>query len=164
MGMGKLTKGNPAARELVTEILDEVSWWSILNLVVQFLRAKNVEQVRVEFGFVLDRDLDGKPQAPSEIVRLSDLAKFISSSNQTPRRLTTAMMKQVLALYNWFYRGPSRTAGFATSRNSGSWNSRRRACPSWASTLSAPFFPCVWEVAIVLSSGCMSRSLGFPLP
>ena len=55
----------------------EASWWSSLDLIVQFLRAKNVDQVRVEFGFVLDRDLKGKPQAPSEIVQLSDLATFI---------------------------------------------------------------------------------------
>ena len=75
--MGKLTRGNPTARELVTEILDKASWWSILKLIVQFLRAKNVDQVRVESGFVLESDLNGKPQAPSEIVQLSDLATFI---------------------------------------------------------------------------------------
>jgi hypothetical protein len=75
--MAKLTEGNPATRELVTEILDKASWWTILNLILQFLRAKNVDQVRVEFGFVLERDLNGEPQAPSEIVQLSDLATFI---------------------------------------------------------------------------------------
>jgi hypothetical protein len=77
--MGKLTKGNPTARELVTETLDRASWWNSLNLIVQFLRAKNVDQVHAEFGFVLERDLNGKPQAPSEIVQLSDLATFIQS-------------------------------------------------------------------------------------
>jgi len=75
--MGKLTEGNPIARELVTEGLDKASWWGILNLIVHFLRAKHIDQVRAEFGFVLERDLNGKPQAPSETIQLSDLATFI---------------------------------------------------------------------------------------
>ena len=78
--MGSLTKSNPTARELVTEILDKVVWWSTLKVIVQFLHAKNVEQVRVEFGFVLDRDLEGKPQAKEQIVRLGDLESFIQRS------------------------------------------------------------------------------------
>jgi hypothetical protein len=48
-----------------------------LKVIVQFLQAKNVEQVRVDFGFVLSRDLGGKPQAQSQIVQLSDLECFI---------------------------------------------------------------------------------------
>src|SRR6266404_8857156 len=75
--MSKLTKANPTARELVTEILDKVLWSNTLKVIVQFLQAKNVEQVRVEFGFVLDRGLKGKPQAQSQIVQLSDLESFI---------------------------------------------------------------------------------------
>ena len=75
--MGKLTKANPSARELVTEILDKVLWWNTLKVIVQFLHTKNVEQVRVEFGFVLERDLEGKPQAQNQIVQLSDLESFI---------------------------------------------------------------------------------------
>jgi hypothetical protein len=75
--MSKLAKANPTARELVTEILDKVLWWNTLKVIVQFLQAKKVEQVRVEFGFVLDRDLKGKPQARSQIVQLSDLESFI---------------------------------------------------------------------------------------
>jgi hypothetical protein len=80
MAMGKLTKANPAARELVTEILEKARWWDTLKVVVQFLHAKNVEQVRVEFGFLLHRDLEGKPQAKEQIVRLSDLESFIRRS------------------------------------------------------------------------------------
>jgi hypothetical protein len=75
--MGKLTKASPNALELVTEILDKVLWWNTLKVIVQFLHAKNVEQVRVEFGFILDRDLEGKPQAQDQIVQLSDLESFI---------------------------------------------------------------------------------------
>jgi len=75
--MGKLTKANPTARELVTEILDKVLWSNTLNVIVQFLHDKNVEQVRVEFGFVLDRDLTGRPQAQDQIVHLCDLESFI---------------------------------------------------------------------------------------
>jgi hypothetical protein len=46
---------------------------------VEFLRAKNVEKVRVEFGYVLDRDLAGKQQPPDEIVQLSDLEHLIKT-------------------------------------------------------------------------------------
>src|ERR1700730_8501219 len=78
--MGKLTDSNPAARELVTEILDKALWLSALKVIVQFLYSKNVEQVRVEFGFVLERDLQGKPQAQDQIVQLSDLESFVTRS------------------------------------------------------------------------------------
>jgi hypothetical protein len=71
--MGTLTEGNPNARELLTEILDKTRWWNTLRLIVGFLRSKRVERVRIEFGFVLDRDLEGKPQAQDQIVRLDDL-------------------------------------------------------------------------------------------
>jgi hypothetical protein len=63
--MGTLTETNPDAREFVTEILEETYWWNVLNLIVEFLRAKKVEQVRVEFGFVLDRYNAGKEQPPT---------------------------------------------------------------------------------------------------
>ena len=49
-------------------------------MIVQFLYSKNVEQVRVEFGFVLERDLQGKPQAQDQIVQLSDLESFVTRS------------------------------------------------------------------------------------
>ena len=75
--MSRLTESNPAARELVTEVLDKVLWWNTLKVIVQFLYAKNVEQVRVEFGFVLDRDLEGKAQGQNQIVQLADLESFI---------------------------------------------------------------------------------------
>ena len=80
MVMGKLSTAHPRGRELVTEILDKALWWSTLKLIVQFLRAKNVEHVRVEFGFVLHRNREGKPQtqkAQNEIVQLDDLESFI---------------------------------------------------------------------------------------
>ena len=78
--MGSLRESNPTARELVTEILDKVAWWSTLEVIVKFLRAKNIEQVRVDFGFVLKRDLEEKPQAQNQIVQLSDLEFFIQES------------------------------------------------------------------------------------
>jgi hypothetical protein len=78
--MSKLTESNPAARELVTEILDKGLWWNTLKVIVQFLYAKKVEQVRVECGFVLDRELEGKPQAQDQIVQLGDLEAFIRRS------------------------------------------------------------------------------------
>jgi len=75
--MGTLTETNPDARELVTEILEETYWWNVLNLIVEFLRAKKVEQVRVEFGFVLDRYNAGKEQPRTQVVKIADLEPFI---------------------------------------------------------------------------------------
>jgi hypothetical protein len=80
MAMSRLTKANPTARELVTEILDKGLWWNTLKVIVQFLYAKNVEEVRVEFGFVLERDLEGKPQGQNQIVQLSDLESFMQKA------------------------------------------------------------------------------------
>jgi hypothetical protein len=37
---------------------------------VDFLRCKRVERVRLEFGFVLNRDLEGKPQALGPAISL----------------------------------------------------------------------------------------------
>ncbi len=70
-------KANPNAREFLTEILDEMQWWSMLSLVVGFLSSKQVDKVRIEFGFVLDRDIAGKLQAESQIVQLVDLEAVI---------------------------------------------------------------------------------------
>jgi hypothetical protein len=78
--MGKLTDANPNAKELLTESLDRSLWWSTLKVIVQFLHAKHVDQVRVEFEFVLDRDLEGKRQAQDQVVQLSDLESFITRS------------------------------------------------------------------------------------
>ena len=75
--MGTLTEVNPKARELSTEILDQTRWWGTLRLIVDYLRSKRVERVRIEFGFALDRDLEGKPQAQSQIVQLDDLEAVI---------------------------------------------------------------------------------------
>jgi hypothetical protein len=75
--MGSLTEANPNSRELVTEILDETLLWSAIKLVVEFLRAKNVAQVSIEFGFVLDRDIRGQEQGQDQIVQLEELESLI---------------------------------------------------------------------------------------
>ena len=75
--MGKLKAYRPDAREFVTEVLDQATWWKILAEITEFLRAKAVPQVRVEFGFVLRRDLKGETQPPSQIVELGDLVSFV---------------------------------------------------------------------------------------
>jgi len=75
--MGTLKEANPNAHELLTEILDKRRWWSTLSLIVVFLRSKSVERVRIEFGFVLDRDVEGKPQAQNQVVQLDDLEAVI---------------------------------------------------------------------------------------
>jgi hypothetical protein len=75
--MGELVQPDSDARELVTGILDEATWWNTLEILVKFLGARQVEKVRVEFGYVSDRDLAGYPQASDEIVQLNDLEPFI---------------------------------------------------------------------------------------
>lgn len=77
--MGTLRDTNPNARELLTEVLDTRSWWSTLRLIVEFLSSKRIDEIRIEFGFVLDRDVEGKPQAPSQVVQLQDLEAIIKN-------------------------------------------------------------------------------------
>jgi hypothetical protein len=60
--MGPLTQDDSDTRELVTETLDEARMRGALSVIVQNLLCKGVENVRVDFGFVLKRDLQGKPQ------------------------------------------------------------------------------------------------------
>jgi hypothetical protein len=68
--MGTLTGSNPNARELLTEILDKTRWWSTLSLIVEFLRAKQVERVHIEFG---------TRQGQNRIVPLVDLEAVIKA-------------------------------------------------------------------------------------
>ena|ERR1700689_1355355 len=77
--MGTLFNESPNTRELVTEILDEARWWNALRLVVGFLRSKGGEGVRVEFGFVLDRDIAGKEQGQDQTIKLAELESFIGA-------------------------------------------------------------------------------------
>jgi hypothetical protein len=77
--MGTLIDANTNARGLVTEILDEALWWSTLEAVVKFLRAKKLEQVRVEFGFVLDRDLKGEQQPADQVVQSANLIDLVKA-------------------------------------------------------------------------------------
>ena len=68
--MGTLTGSNPNARELLTEVLDRTRWWSTLSLIVEFLRAKQVERVHIEFG---------KRQGRNQTVQLVDLEAVIKT-------------------------------------------------------------------------------------
>jgi hypothetical protein len=70
---------NPNPRVLVTEILDKARKKDVLRTVVNVLLVKNIRQVRVKFGFVVDRDLKGKPQGSDQTIPLSDLESFIES-------------------------------------------------------------------------------------
>jgi hypothetical protein len=76
----KLTEAYPNAREFITEILDKPLWWNTLKIVVEFLHAKNVERVRLEYGAVWNSDpkpLKRTSKAESQIVRLCDLESVI---------------------------------------------------------------------------------------
>ncbi len=75
--MDGITDPNHNSRECVTSILDQATWGKALRSIVDFLSAKGVAEVRVEFGFVLDRDLAGKPQTPDSVVQLSELEPLI---------------------------------------------------------------------------------------
>jgi len=77
--MGNLMKTNPDVHEPVTEIFDLPLWQKSLGLIVEFLRAKGVQEVRVEFGYVLDRDLAGKQQPSDRLVGLNDLERLIEA-------------------------------------------------------------------------------------
>lgn len=79
--MGSLTESNATPRELVTETLRQVAWWSTLKVIVQFLQDKSVEQVHVDFVLVLKRDLEGKSQAQNQIVQLGNLESFNQKSS-----------------------------------------------------------------------------------
>jgi hypothetical protein len=59
--------------EFVTEVLDESSWTSVLTTIVEFLRERSVENVTVEFGFVLARDLRGEKTPENRMERLDEL-------------------------------------------------------------------------------------------
>jgi hypothetical protein len=78
--MGTLTEANPNARELTTEVLDEILLWRALKVVSEFLRAKNVQMVRIEFGFVVSRDLAGKKQGRDQILQIAELEGFMKKA------------------------------------------------------------------------------------
>lgn len=63
--------------EFNTEDLDDSQQLSVLGCVVQFLRSKNVGQVFAEFGFVVERDLEGEPQGEDIVVPLEEFQGFV---------------------------------------------------------------------------------------
>ena len=63
--------------EFNTEELDESQQLSVLGCVVQFMRARGVGQVFAEFGFVVDRDLQGETQGQDTVVALEDFQGFV---------------------------------------------------------------------------------------
>jgi hypothetical protein len=69
-------------REFVTEILDDSQKSAALTAIVQFLRDKGVERVKVEFGFVYNRDLRGQEQGENAVVPLAELHSFIERGLQ----------------------------------------------------------------------------------
>jgi hypothetical protein len=74
--MGTLKTLAPDLQEYLTESLDELNWWAVLRLIIQFLHESRVSKVHVKFGFVLD--LDGKDQGIDQTVEIDQLESFIS--------------------------------------------------------------------------------------
>ena len=64
-------------QEWVTGILDESSWDKVLAAIIAFLRDRKVETVRVEFGFILERDLRGETVPQPSQVPVPELQAFI---------------------------------------------------------------------------------------
>ena len=71
------TPSNPNLRELVTEVLDRTGQRNAIKVVVNFLRAKNIQQVRVEIGSVWGLDEKEKVDGSDQTIPLSDLDSFI---------------------------------------------------------------------------------------
>jgi len=69
--------GSLGGDEFVTEILDESQQSSTLRAVIQLLADKGVNKVNVEFGFVLERDLQGEKQGEDGMGPLEDFQSFI---------------------------------------------------------------------------------------
>jgi hypothetical protein len=78
--MTKLKRENPNSRELCTEVLDKSAWWSTLKVIVRFLQAKDVDEVRVESRFVTNRGPQTRPHSSGKVVvPLPDLEIFIAN-------------------------------------------------------------------------------------
>jgi len=77
--MDPVSNTNPRTREFITEILDESQWPNTLQSVIAVLRKNRVETVKLEFGFVLARDLRGEEQMKDAFVSLDTLQSFIES-------------------------------------------------------------------------------------
>jgi len=64
-------------REFVTEILDELLWPRILSTVVGWLYDHGVKAVKVEVGFVIERDLRGEQPPENCVVALAEFQEFV---------------------------------------------------------------------------------------
>ena len=74
--MNKAAKPSPEY-EFVTEVLEESQQLSVLGCVLQFLRSRDVGQVFAEFGFVVERDLQGEQQGQDIVVSLEEFQGFV---------------------------------------------------------------------------------------
>jgi hypothetical protein len=63
--------------EFVTDILDEAQWPSVLNAVVAVLKRREVQSVRVNYGYVFERDVAGQRSPDECVVAISDLGALI---------------------------------------------------------------------------------------
>jgi hypothetical protein len=74
--MNGTAKASPEC-EFNTEVLEESQQLSVLGCVVQFLRSRDVGQVFAEFGFVVERDLQGELQGQDIVVPLGEFQGFV---------------------------------------------------------------------------------------
>lgn len=75
--MGSLKAVHGYAFELTTTSLQGERWWLALRTIVSLLREVGVVEVDVEFGFVVERDLEGLEQGVDTRVAIDELEAFI---------------------------------------------------------------------------------------
>ncbi len=71
------TPSNANLRELVTGVLDRTGQRTAIKVVVNFLRGKKIQQIRVKIGSVWGRDEKMKLDGSDQTIPLSDLESFI---------------------------------------------------------------------------------------
>ncbi len=75
--MGSLKDNNPNSHECLTQVLDEESLWTAIDVLVRFLSSRNIEKAHAKFGFALKRDLRGESQPEDQTISLSSLRAFV---------------------------------------------------------------------------------------
>ena len=63
--------------EILTDVLAEDRWWAAIRSVLTVLESLQISSVDIEFGFVVDRDIEGKRQGEDRTIPLNTLVSTI---------------------------------------------------------------------------------------